>query len=120
MVVNRVDDHQVVDLTEDAARGVEDMAAANDRVAVEDMVAVDGTVEVLVRIAHYLLMQKCTFTVHHVCVCVQSYESGLLLMLEGWQAVQEADWEGRDLSGLSDLQHSMAQQLERHGCPLRL
>ena len=31
-------------------------------------------------------------TVHHVCV--QSFESGLLLMLEGWQAVQEADWEG--------------------------
>ena len=31
--------------------------------------AVDGTVEVLVRITHYLLMQKCAFTVHHVCVC---------------------------------------------------
>ena len=68
-LTNRVDDRQVVDLTEDAARGVEDMAAANDRVAVDDMVAADGTVEVLVRIAHYLLMQKCTFTVHHVCVC---------------------------------------------------
>ena len=74
------------------------------------MVAVDGMVEMLMKVAHYLLMQKCTFTVHHVCV--QSFESGLLLMLEGWQAVQEADWEGRDLSGLSDLQHSMAQQLE--------
>ena len=69
-LTNRVDDRQVVDLTEDAARGVEDMAAANDRVAVDNMVAVDGMVEVLVRIAHYLLMQKCTFTVHHVCVCV--------------------------------------------------
>ena len=37
-------------------------------------------------------MQKCTFTVHHVCV--QSFESVLLLMLECWQAVQEANWEG--------------------------
>ena len=49
---------------------------------------------------------------------MQSFESGLLLMLEGWQAVQETDWEGRDLSGLSDLQYSMSQQLEMHGCPL--
>ena len=56
------------------------------------MVAVDGTVEMLMKVAHYLLMQKCTFTVHHVCM--QSFESGLLLMLEGWQAVQEANWEG--------------------------
>ena len=112
MVVNRVDNHQVVGLTEYIAKESEDIVVADDRVAA------DGTMEVLVRIAHYLLMQKCTFTVHHVCM--QSFESGLLLMLEGWQAVQEADWEGRDLSGLSDLQHSMAQQLERHGCPLRL
>ena len=50
MVVNRVDDRQVVDLTEDAARGVEDTVAADDRVAV------DGTVEVLVRVAHSVLM----------------------------------------------------------------
>ena len=73
---------------------------------VDDRVAVDGTMEVLVRITHYLLMQKCTFTVHHVCV--QSFESGLLLMLEGWQAVQETDWEGRDLSGLVSVTFSTA------------
>ena len=44
MVVDRVDDRQVVDLTEDIARGVEDRVAA------------DGTVEVLVRVAHSVLM----------------------------------------------------------------
>ena len=75
MVVNRVDNHQVVDLTEYIARESEDMVVADDRVAADDKVAADGrvaadgTMEVLVRIAHYLLMQKCTFTVHHVCVC---------------------------------------------------
>ena len=69
MVVNRVDNHQVVDLTEYIARESEDIVVADDRVAADDKVAADGTMEVLVRIAHYLLMQKCTFTVHRVCVC---------------------------------------------------
>ena len=50
---------------------------------------------------------------------MQSFESGLQLMVEGWQAVQEADWEGRDLSVLGDLQLSMAQQLKRNGCSLQ-
>lgn len=63
MVVNRVDDCQVVDLTEDAAGGVEE-----DMVAADDRVAADGTMEVLVSIAHYLLMQKCTFAVRPLCV----------------------------------------------------
>ena len=41
-------------------------------------------------------------------------------MVDGWQAVQEASWEGRDLSGLNKLQLSMAQQLEKRCCSLQL
>ena len=37
---------------------------------VDDRVAVDGTVEVLVRITHYLLMQKCTL-LFIMCVCAE-------------------------------------------------
>lgn len=51
---------------------------------------------------------------------MQSFDGGLQLMVEGWQAVQEAGWEGRDLSALSELQLSMAQQLEKHCCKLQL
>lgn len=52
--------------------------------------------------------------------CMQSFDCGLRLMVQGWQAVQEAGWEGRDLAQLCELQRCMAQQLGEHGCQLQL
>lgn len=98
--------------------GADGMVGADGMMGADGMVGADSMVESLVR----MTCVPADVQVHHVCptACMQSFDCGLRLMVQGWQAVQEAGWEGRDLSQLRELQRCMAQQLGEHSCQLQL